>query len=79
MARLSTPEDRALLENLACRPELRDPPLRWGLQYIVRGDLVLDDGSVLTLDELCEELGLPPLPYLEDRPPPMDVDWDDED
>ena len=38
-----------------------------------------DDGNVLQLDDLCDELGLPRLPYLEDMPDELDVDWDAED
>jgi len=76
MARLSTPEDRALLTDLAQHPEKREPPLSWGLQFIVRGDVMLDNGSVVTLDELADEVDLPHLPYLEDLPDELEVDWD---
>ncbi len=79
LARWSTPEDKALLEDLARHPEKREPPLSWGLQFIVRGDLLQEDGSILTLDEITDELGLPPLPYLEDMPDELDIDWDAED
>jgi hypothetical protein len=78
LARRSTPEDRALLIDLAQHPEKREPPLSWGLQFIVRGDVMLDDGSVVTLDELSDELGLPHLPYLEDMPNELEVEWEDE-
>jgi hypothetical protein len=61
---------------LAKHPEKREPPLSWGLKYYLRGDLVLEDGSEVTLDALCARLGLPPLPYLEDMPPELEVDWD---
>ena len=71
VARCSTEEDRALLEQLAKTPDLREAPLRWGLQYIVRGDIVMDDGAVVTLDELAEAAGVPPLPYLEEMPEPV--------
>ena len=76
IARLSTPDDRALLIDLAQNPEQCEPPLSWGLQYIVRGDLLLEDGSVLTLDELADEVGLPHLPYLEEMPDELEVDWE---
>ncbi|MCP4663631.1 MAG: hypothetical protein GY856_50240, partial [bacterium] len=36
LARRSTAEDRALLVDLARHPEKREPPLSWGLQFIVR-------------------------------------------
>ncbi len=32
-----------------------------------------DDGSVVTLDELCDELGLERLPYLEEMPEEIDL------
>jgi hypothetical protein len=76
LCRRSTPEDRALLEDLSRHPDKREPPLSWGLRYLVRGDLVLDDGSELGLDALCDELGLPHLPYLEDMPPELIPSWD---
>lgn len=67
-------EDRALLESLAREPEQREGVLSWGQQYWVRGDLVMEDGSHLTLDELADELGLPRLPLLEDQPPELELD-----
>jgi hypothetical protein len=73
VARTSTPEDRALLIDLAAHPGKRSAPLSWGLQYYVRGDLVLADDSIITLDELCAEGGMSPLPLLEDMPDEMDI------
>lgn len=29
---------------------------------------MLEDGTILTLDQLCDDLGLDRLPYLEDMP-----------
>lgn len=78
IARMSTPEDKALLEALAQGDEKRPEPLSWGLQFNVRGDVLLDDGSVVTLDELADEAGVPRLPYLEEMEPELEVDWDDE-
>ncbi|MBI2421567.1 MAG: metallophosphoesterase [Candidatus Hydrogenedentes bacterium] len=78
IAGIGTPEDRALLEDLARHPEKREGPLQWGLRYIVRGDVVLDDGTVVTLDELSAAHGLEPLPYLEEMPERFEVDWDDD-
>ena len=74
IARRSTEADRDLLIDLAKHPEKREPPLRWGLQYLVRGDVMLEDGSVIQLDDLSREHGLEPLPYLEDMPPELKID-----
>ncbi|MBF0369638.1 MAG: hypothetical protein HQL52_09305 [Magnetococcales bacterium] len=80
MARRSSEADRALLIDLAKHPEKREPPLSWGLQFIVRGDVWLDNNEgIVTLDELSEEAGLAPLPYLEEMPPELEVDWDKKD
>lgn len=73
LARCSNDEDRALLIDLAQHPEKREEPLASGLKYYVRGDLVFEDGGEMTLDALCDELGLPRLPYLEEMPPEIDV------
>ena len=77
LARCSTDADRELLIDLARNPEQREPPLSWGLRFIVRGDLLFDDGSIVTLDELCDELGLPRLPYLEDMPDEIELPDED--
>jgi len=77
IARRSNDKDRALLEGLAQDPKRREPPLRWGLQYIVRGDVMLDDGTVVTLNELADEAGMPPLPWIEDMPEHLEIDWDE--
>jgi hypothetical protein len=50
--------DVALLVELAQNPSQRQAPLRWGLQWIVRGDLLLLDGSTLALEALGLELPL---------------------
>lgn len=76
VARISTGEDRALLEDLARHPEQRRPPLSWGLQHYVRGDLVFDDDSVVTLEELCGRAGLAPPPLLEPMPDEIDIPLD---
>jgi hypothetical protein len=75
LARRSTAGDRILLTDLACNHAHREPPLSWGLQFIVRGDIMLDDHSITTLDQLTEEAGFPPLPYLEELPEELDIDW----
>jgi hypothetical protein len=43
----------------------------------VRGDLVLEDDTVVTLDELCAQAGLAPPPLLEDMPDELDIPLDD--
>jgi hypothetical protein len=73
VTRMSTTMDRALLEDLARHPQKRERPLSWGLQHYVRGDLVLDDDAVITLDALCAQVGLAPLPLLEDVPDELDI------
>lgn len=78
LARRATGRDRALLAGLARHPERRNPPLCWGLQFIVRGDVLLDDGSVMLLDDLTDQAGLSRLPYLEEVPDELEVDWSDE-
>lgn len=73
LCRGSTAEDRALLTSLAQDPTLRPPPLQWGLRYIVRGDILLDGGTEITIDELTDRAGVPRLPYLEDLPPEIQI------
>lgn len=77
VARCATDADRDLLEHLARHPEEREPPLSWGLQYYVRGDLLLFEGEAytsVTLDDLCAEAGIDPPPYLEPMPDEIDID-----
>ncbi len=76
IARRSTVDDRALLESLAADPSQRPEPLASALKYYVRGDLVMPDGSELTLDALCDRAGVARLPLLEEMPPELDVDFD---
>ena len=71
ITRRSTPEDRALLVDYAQHPEKAGEPLCWGLQFFVRGDVMLEDGSIVTLDELFANSGLPPLSLLEDMAPEL--------
>jgi hypothetical protein len=68
VARISTDGDRELLTELARNPDSVEPPLRWALQYYVRGDIVLANFEEVSLDALCAHAGLPPLPYLEPMP-----------
>jgi len=66
LANQSTETDRGFLVDLARHPEKREPPLRWGLQYIVRGDVMMPDYSVRPLDEFFACHGMEPPSYLED-------------
>jgi hypothetical protein len=75
IARSSTPDDRALLEDLAAHPERRDGPVSWALRYYVRGDIAAPAGTVITIDQLCDELGTPRLALLEDMPPEIEIDF----
>jgi len=73
VARRATSDDRTLLNDYAAHPERCEPPLSWGLQYIVRGDVLLADGSTVTLDDLADQAGLPHLPYLEEMGEEIDL------
>lgn len=73
--------DGKLLEMLAREPD-SDPTLddatRWGLRYIVRGDIAFDDGQVVTLDKLAQGVRkgggkVLDLPYLEELPPDIQI------
>lgn len=46
------------------------------MKYIVRGDVLWDDGSVVTLDELADGCRLPRLAFLEEMPEELQVDWE---
>jgi hypothetical protein len=74
VGRQSSSGDRSLLAELAQFPEKCESPLSCGLQFVARGDIVLDDGSLLTLDELTDELNLPRLAYLEEMPEDLPED-----
>ena len=39
---------------------------------------MLEDGSDVTLNELADEFGLPHLPYLDEMPTELEIDWDAE-
>lgn len=59
----SDPLWSALARHLAWRSTREDKAL-------------LEDGTVVTLDELCDQHNLPHLPYLEDMPTELDIDWE---
>lgn len=67
LAGRASKEEINLLVNVARYPEMRQPPMSIGLQFVVRGDLLLADGRVLTLDEICERSGLPAMPYIDTK------------
>jgi hypothetical protein len=62
-----TTEDHTFLTRTAELAEHRDPLLAAGLRFYVRGDILTED-SELSLDEICREVGLPRLPFLEGHP-----------
>jgi hypothetical protein len=72
LSRRSTTADRELLIDLAQHPEKRDPPLQWGLQYVVRGDVTMPDGSVRELGDFFTRYGLPSPTYLDEMPEEVD-------
>jgi hypothetical protein len=76
IARISTEVDKKVLTDAISNPEDYPAPLSHGLACYWRGDLILTDGSELTLDELTDELGLPRLPLLEDYPADIDLPKD---
>lgn len=75
LAGRSSKDDRAFLTHLASVPDERngDETIYWGLRYIVRGDVVLNDGTIVPLDGLADEVGRPHLSYLD---PARQLDWD---
>lgn len=78
LARCATDEDNALMLDLAAHPERREGSLAWGLKYIVRGDVILDENSEITLDALADEVGVPRLPLLDAAPRAYKIVWEDE-
>jgi hypothetical protein len=72
LARISTKDDRRLLTEYASHPERAQAPLSWGLQYIVRGDVLMEDGTEVKLDDLTDELNLPALPLLDELSPELE-------
>lgn len=77
LARRSDDDDRALLIDAVRNPEQfakDDQILAWGIQYWVRGDVMFEDGSVVTLDELLGE----ELLYLDDMEDELEIGWDAE-
>jgi hypothetical protein len=71
---MSSSNDQTLLAELAAHPERREGLLYWGLRYYVRGDIVMSDGSVITLDEICDQIGMPRLSVVDDMLPEFNLD-----
>lgn len=78
IARRSDDQDRGILKERVAMADEEATPLGWGLRFIVRGDILLDGGRVMTLDELSDAHGLPRLPLLEEMPDELEVDWDED-
>jgi len=84
IARRSTTQDRFMLARIAENPRSATAYLNRGkywlhpdrIHYIVRGDVALGCGKRLTIDELTDAIGAPRLPYLEDMPDELIIDWD---
>ncbi|WP_428265261.1 metallophosphoesterase [Haliangium sp.] len=73
LSRCADERDEQVLRHHAANPDDCDPPLSWGMKYIVRGDLVLEDFSEVTLDELYDQAGVARLPLLEPMPDEIDL------
>ena len=73
IARRPMAHDVDVLVGAATEPERFAVPLRFGLQYLVRGDIAMGDGTVLTLDEIAAEAGLPSVPLVEPMPDEVDI------
>lgn len=68
-AGLAEPGDAEYLNDLAAHPEkCGDEKLAMALQFFVRGDILMADGSILLLDDLFAEAGVEPLPLLDPAP-----------
>jgi hypothetical protein len=61
-------DDQDLLRSVAERPSQRNGVLGWALKYMIRGDIVLNDGTEISLDELSQSLGVSALPLIEQYP-----------
>jgi hypothetical protein len=61
-------DDEDFLRSLAENPSQRNGVLGWALKYLIRGDVLLNDGSEILLDELSKSSGVSPLPFLEQYP-----------
>lgn len=66
--------DHDYLREVARKAEEAKPPLRWGLQYLVRGDVVLSTGVVRKLEDFMDSGSVaiePELAYLGRAPGPV--------
>lgn len=66
IAQEATVEDRDFLTCLLKDPGQLPVPLSWGIRYYIRGDVMQTNGTVVTLDELCDDNGLERLPLLDE-------------
>jgi hypothetical protein len=64
----SSNSDLEILIGAAGNPNTRSGVFAWSLQHIVRGDIILNDGSELMLNEITSRLALPNLPLIENYP-----------
>ena len=71
----SSEEDRSLLSDRVQSIHKPESALDYGLKYLIRGDLILADGTEMAIDDICSAIGIPHLPYLEDivAPPSEEV------
>lgn len=61
---VATAEQKAHLAQAISNPESCLAPLSWGVQFFLRGDILLPDGEVVSLDELCRDAGVEPPPLI---------------
>src|SRR6185503_17986132 len=66
IAGLQRLDDTALLVQISKEPGLCGPALEDAMRYFVRGDVVLDAGAEVTIDELAVEAGIDTLPHLDE-------------
>ena len=72
VARISTEADKQVLADIVNRPQahVHDEVLRYGIEFWVRGDILLNDGQQVRLEELVDDPG----PMLEDMPPELVIE-----
>ena len=73
LTRCATERDFQILQRAVENAEGFPEPVNWGLQFLVRGDVVRRDGTIFRLDDLSDSLGLPRLPLLESMPDELEL------